>query len=228
MSLRNDNEITTKDRLIETASKIFSDYGFDGATTRMITSELGISLSTIPFHFGSKENLYKAVLERAANYLMEYISPIPEQVQEAYDKGELDRENALIFLKQFVEKQVDWALGAGPEDIVNLVIRENTSPTKNGDIIYNVLFEKVTRTFALLTMAISKIDDMDWAIIYGSIINGEILFFCDNRRFFERALGNKSLGGPEGKRIREIIINKAIHDIECCRDFMYKPADKDE
>jgi AcrR family transcriptional regulator len=221
-------EMATKDRLIETASKIFSEYGFTGATTRMITKELGISLSAIPFYFGSKENLYKAVLERAANFTLNYLNPTPEQVQEAYDNGKLDRDTALVYLRELIEKQVDWSLGAGPEDIVRLIIREHTNPTQNGDIIYEVLFKCVIKAFALLIMTISGINDMDWAIIYSSSINGEILFFCEHRSFIEKALGNKSFQGPEGKRIREIVVNKAIHNVECSRDFIYKPVKKAE
>jgi hypothetical protein len=102
---------------------------------------------------------------KTANFTLGYLSPTPEQVQEAYDSGKLDRDMAMIYLRELVEKQVDWSLGAGPEDIVRLIIREHTNPTQNGDIIYEVLFKCVIKAFALLIMTISGINDLNWAII---------------------------------------------------------------
>lgn len=54
----------TKQRLLDTARKLFADNGFDGASVRAITRQAGANLGAVTYHFGSKANLYAAVLEQ--------------------------------------------------------------------------------------------------------------------------------------------------------------------
>jgi AcrR family transcriptional regulator len=53
----------TRDALIAAARRVFSENGFDGASVRVITREAGTNLGAITYHFGSKRDLYAAVLE---------------------------------------------------------------------------------------------------------------------------------------------------------------------
>jgi len=39
------------------ARRIFGEYGFHGTTTRMISQEVGIDISTLHYHWGSKKDL---------------------------------------------------------------------------------------------------------------------------------------------------------------------------
>ena len=52
----------TKEALLEAAGELFADYGFDGASTRMIAEKAGVNIAAINYHFGGKENLYLATL----------------------------------------------------------------------------------------------------------------------------------------------------------------------
>jgi len=54
----------TKERLIETASKLFAERGFDGASVRDIVRSCGVNLGAVTYHFGSKEGLFAAVVAR--------------------------------------------------------------------------------------------------------------------------------------------------------------------
>jgi len=44
------------------ARRIFGEYGFHGTTTRMISQEVGIDISTLHYHWGSKKDLYESVV----------------------------------------------------------------------------------------------------------------------------------------------------------------------
>jgi len=46
------------------AEKIFSELGYDGASTRTISGEAGVNMAMLNYYFGSKEGLYLAVFER--------------------------------------------------------------------------------------------------------------------------------------------------------------------
>ncbi len=51
-----------KARILAVARRIFGEYGFHGATTRMIAQEVGIDISTLHYHWGEKKDLYEAVI----------------------------------------------------------------------------------------------------------------------------------------------------------------------
>lgn len=51
-----------KARILKKARRIFGEYGFHGATTRMIAEDVGIDISTLYYHWGEKSDLYEAVV----------------------------------------------------------------------------------------------------------------------------------------------------------------------
>ncbi|GAA4336066.1 TetR family transcriptional regulator [Mucilaginibacter gynuensis] len=53
-----------KDHILDVAERIFSDVGFDGASTRLISGEAGVNMAMLNYYFGSKEGLFLAVFER--------------------------------------------------------------------------------------------------------------------------------------------------------------------
>jgi len=58
------NSATTKERILEVAERLFVTDGFSEASLRRITKEAGASLGAVNYHFGSKEGLFEAVVER--------------------------------------------------------------------------------------------------------------------------------------------------------------------
>lgn len=58
------NQPATRDRLLAQASKLFATNGFDGVSVRAITAAAGANLGAVTYHFGSKRQLYEAVLEQ--------------------------------------------------------------------------------------------------------------------------------------------------------------------
>ncbi len=51
-----------KARILAVARRIFGEYGFHGTTTRMISQEVGIDISTLHYHWGGKKDLYESVV----------------------------------------------------------------------------------------------------------------------------------------------------------------------
>jgi AcrR family transcriptional regulator len=58
------DKIDKKDHILDVAEKVFSELGYDGASTRMISGEAGVNMAMLNYYFGSKEGLYLAVFER--------------------------------------------------------------------------------------------------------------------------------------------------------------------
>lgn len=57
-------KIDKKDHILDVAEKVFSEHGFDGASTRMISGEANVNMAMLNYYFGSKEGLFIAVVER--------------------------------------------------------------------------------------------------------------------------------------------------------------------
>jgi AcrR family transcriptional regulator len=70
----------TRSDLIAAARKLFAQRGFDGASIRAITTEAGANLGAVTYHFGSKRDLYSAVLE-------EGLRPMAAKIKSAAASG---------------------------------------------------------------------------------------------------------------------------------------------
>ncbi|MES2278431.1 MAG: TetR/AcrR family transcriptional regulator [Bacteroidota bacterium] len=58
------DKIDKKDHILDVAERVFSDHGFDGASTRLISGEAGVNMAMLNYYFGSKEGLFLAVIGR--------------------------------------------------------------------------------------------------------------------------------------------------------------------
>jgi len=56
--------VETRERLVDAALEVFARHGFEGATTRDIASRAGVALAALPYHFTTKEALWKAAADR--------------------------------------------------------------------------------------------------------------------------------------------------------------------
>ena len=54
----------TKTKILDTAEALFMTHGFEATSLRSITASAGVNLAAVNYHFGSKEELFEAVLTR--------------------------------------------------------------------------------------------------------------------------------------------------------------------
>lgn len=57
-------EPDTKDRILDVAERLFAQRGFAATSLRDITSQASVNLAAVNYHFGSKEELLAATMER--------------------------------------------------------------------------------------------------------------------------------------------------------------------
>ena len=69
-------ELTTEQKIIEAAQKIFTQKGFAATRTRDIAEESGINLALINYYFGSKQKLFKIIVENKFMELFGILEPI--------------------------------------------------------------------------------------------------------------------------------------------------------
>jgi TetR/AcrR family transcriptional regulator len=61
----------TRNRILTVARDLFANRGFGDVGLREIGKEVGVNPATIHYHFGSKEELYRRVVEGAAGVMLE-------------------------------------------------------------------------------------------------------------------------------------------------------------
>ncbi|MGO4750691.1 TetR family transcriptional regulator, partial [Streptomyces sp. 2MCAF27] len=55
----------TRDRLLDAAERLFGEHGFAATSLRTVTVAAEANVAAVNYHFGSKEGLLRAVVERA-------------------------------------------------------------------------------------------------------------------------------------------------------------------
>lgn len=69
-------ELSTEDKILLAASKVFTEKGFSGARTRDIAEEAGINLALLNYYFRTKEKLFEQVMKVKIVLLFGQIIPI--------------------------------------------------------------------------------------------------------------------------------------------------------
>jgi AcrR family transcriptional regulator len=76
----------TKERILDAAERLFATHGFAGTSLRAVTREASVNLAAVHYHFGSKEILLRAVLNRV-------VDPINRERLERLTQAETDAGN---------------------------------------------------------------------------------------------------------------------------------------
>ena len=73
-----DLEVNARVRLLETATELFAEKGYAGASVREIVEKAGVSKPVLYYYFKSKEGLFYAILEWAAGVQQSILNEIFE------------------------------------------------------------------------------------------------------------------------------------------------------
>ena len=56
--------VETKDRILDAAETLFMEHGYEATSLRSLTTAADVNLAAVNYHFGTKEELFEAVLTR--------------------------------------------------------------------------------------------------------------------------------------------------------------------
>jgi AcrR family transcriptional regulator len=105
---------STRERLLKTAVEMFAQYGFAETSLREITETADANIAAINYHFGSKEGLYEAVLDRIFRpVLEERLARLERLETEAMENGGEWDVDAL--LRSWIEPMLDRYFAGGAE-----------------------------------------------------------------------------------------------------------------
>ncbi|MEO0768476.1 MAG: helix-turn-helix domain-containing protein, partial [Cyanobacteria bacterium J06649_4] len=58
------SSLETKEQILDVAEDAIAQHGYAGTTLRKVVSQAGVNLAAVHYHFGSKEDLFRAVIRR--------------------------------------------------------------------------------------------------------------------------------------------------------------------
>ncbi len=154
----------TRDRVLDVAERLFAERGLDAVSIRDITGAAGVNLGAINYHFGTKEKLVAAVLERR-------IVPTSEQRHKALAALEKAAESGLPSLEAVLEAmfrpEVERAMDPkrGGSTFGKLMARCFMDPNPAVEKVIHEHFEPVARRFDALLVRVMpglKTDDVFW------------------------------------------------------------------
>jgi AcrR family transcriptional regulator len=86
----------TKVRILDVAEQLFGSRGFQGTSLRAVTSDADVNLAAVHYHFGSKEALLRATMERR-------VGPANRERLRRLSKLEAEAGGAAVPLEQILE-----------------------------------------------------------------------------------------------------------------------------
>jgi AcrR family transcriptional regulator len=127
--------------LIEAGIQLFGAKGYDGVTTRELADAAGTNISSIKYHFGSKEALYRAVLNQIVDEITSLIGPLLNGLRTGIAAADGNREVLKRLAEQFVQSWCRVAL-VDPRTQIRIppVVREVIQPSRHFVVIYNGFF----------------------------------------------------------------------------------------
>jgi len=203
-SERGDRGDATRRALIEAAITEFARDGFHAASTREIARSSGANQALIGYHFGGKEGLYLAVFQFIAEQIQARVGsavvPIEAYLAELRDDKALtkaQREQCIAHLMQLVEGIAHLHTDPHTMPWAQLIMREQQSPTKAFDILYEGFMSRylgiVTRLVQRLRPDLSR----DEAALRVITVLGQILVFRVARSTLLRHMSWQDVGPAE-------------------------------
>lgn len=117
----------TAARILDAAESLFSLRGFYGVSLRDIASEADVQVALTHYHFGSKDALFRAVIDRRAE---EHVQCLAEALEEALkvEGSRSDRRRAIIraFILPIVERTMRG--GSGWKHYIRLMAQVANAP----------------------------------------------------------------------------------------------------
>ena len=140
------HEIGTRERILDAAEELFSAQGIDVTSLRALTREAKVNLAAVHYHFGSKEALLDAVVERRAKPVNDGRM---DELAHARATAAGDGPSIEDILRAFLMPGVRTlqAIGDGRERLSRLVARIDAQPPEIVEAIWRKHFGEVGRHF---------------------------------------------------------------------------------
>jgi AcrR family transcriptional regulator len=196
--------LDTRERILDAAEELFAERGIAETSLRALTRHAGVNLAAVHYHFGSKEGLLDAVVERLA-------TPINSARRSALDDlDESPQADAAAILcayfRPVIERMEAFARLGRTTTLARLLARIESQPREEVAELFERHFGDISRRcIEALNRALPRLDR---TVVYErfQLANGVLMaLFADRPGFAEERDGIRSAPRDLTARAREAI-----------------------
>ena len=163
-----------RERILDAALDLFGERGLTGTTVRDIAARAKVNVAAISYHFGGKDELYRAV---AGTVIGSIEARVRSRIGNLLDKPPTDAEGALVALENLAATMIDVIVG--PEEmrrVARFIIREQMQPTFAFEILFGVMSRLHGAATQLMALATGRPPESREAMLRVFLLLGQVLF----------------------------------------------------
>jgi AcrR family transcriptional regulator len=192
---------STKARILEAAEEVFALRGFPGASTREIAARAGVNISSLHYHWASKETLYFAVFHDIFDRLVELVRDALEPLQ----RQPLDRR---AVIDQTMDRLFDFF--ADNPNVPKLLVRRIVEDAEiDVGVERDVLVPAWTTFSAWVRRLGQKISDLDSRLFMLSVHSVMLVYLLDSQAY-RSVLGGSVREGALRAQVRDHV-KRLVH-----------------
>jgi len=184
---------STKARILSAAEEVFASRGFTGASTREIAARAGVNISSLHYHWASKETLYVAVFRNIFDQLVDLVQHALEPVAHA----PLDRQKVI---DQTMDRLFDFF--ADNPNVPKLLVRRIV---ENAEIDVGVERDVLVPAWGVFSAWMKqlgqKMPDTDSRLFMLSVHSVVLLYLLDSQSY-QSVLGGSVRNGALREQVR--------------------------
>ncbi|MBU6236002.1 MAG: CerR family C-terminal domain-containing protein, partial [Alphaproteobacteria bacterium] len=205
----NERSEATRRRLIEAGMSLFGINGFEATTTRALADAAGANLAAIPYHFGGKDGLYRAVAQAVVDDLGTHMDGFLDNVQQEIDAGITSPAQATSLIESMMNDFSQVVLiNPESENWMTFLLREQMDPTEAFTILYDSPIKRMRGMFHILLGKIMGLEPDNVRIkLLGIELLGLISVFRVARASTLREMGWAAIDEAAYAEIRKVILD---------------------
>ncbi len=172
----------TRGRILEAALDLFAASGFDGASTRTIAERAGVNLPAIQYYFGSKEGLYRAVVEQFSQHMQAGVAPVAERICAELASGQPSRRRLIELLCDMLDIVIAMILDDSEpnrESRQRFFARMEVEPNAAVDALQDDMVRHVcSPCCAIIGRLIDRPPQDEQVLLHAMTIIGQAKIFC--------------------------------------------------
>ena len=213
-----DTPPSAKARLLDAALDVFGQYGYNGATTRMIAGKAGVNIASIPYYFNGKEGLYRAMIGEIVKVVREQIGEIQNPLEEASSRENCSPQQAQLLVEKLLEKIIGFMIGAPQARRVSrIILQEQLQPTSAFDLIFKGFMEPMLNTISQLLSIIAPSLSNEEAKLRSIALVGQVAVFRIARETVAQAMEMEGYSPEEFETIRDVILQQSRATLQAMR-----------
>lgn len=192
----------TRARILDAAERLFLERGFRGASLRALTTAAGVNLAAVGYHFGGKDELLRAVLERRIEPVNRERLRRLDAIETRWRRGEpraLEPILAALLEPAFAAMRADGEA----RDIATLLYSEPHE--RMPELIERLFGECALRFHATVSRVLGRADPSAVALRFQMVI-GAMIHFLGGRHRVSPKLAGVTVDDSERAVLDELVV----------------------